>query len=135
MLCKIPVRHPEELAPIFIGVLGDGVDGGVVCPQPELLHLILVLHSRCPRPLVLGAGVHAAPPLGEHRVEHHSALGSPGDILGIIQTPDSTYLCKHTSSMLIFSTFNLPVTFQTISLQLNSIFFGNYFKQCKNKLL
>ena len=75
-----PVRHPEELAPIFVGMLGDRVDGGVVCPQLELFHLRLVRHSWCPGPPVLGAGLHAPPPLGEHRVEHQPALGSPGDM-------------------------------------------------------
>ena len=74
------VCHPEEHPPVFIGLLSDGVDGGVVCPQPELLHLRLVGQGGCPGPPVLGAGVHAAPPVGEHRVEHQPALGSPADM-------------------------------------------------------
>ena len=73
------VRHPEEHPPIFVGALSDWVDGGVVSPQPELLQLRLVRQGGCLRPPVLGAGLHAPPPVREHSVEHQPALGSPGD--------------------------------------------------------
>ena len=58
-------------------MLSDWVYGGVVCPQPQLLHLRLVRHSWSLGPPVLGAGVHAPPPLRKLCVEHYPALGSP----------------------------------------------------------
>ena len=105
-------------------MLSDWVDGGVVCPKSQLLHLRLVRHSWSLGPPVLGAGVHAPPPLGELCVEHQPALGSPGTHSGHSKALDFcvlSYLCSQTSSMLIVSIFNVPVTFKTMSLQLENI--------------
>ena len=87
-------------------MLSDWVDGGVVCPKSQLLHLRLVRHSWSLGPPVLGAGVHAPPPLGELCVEHQPALGSPGTHSGHSKALDFcvlSYLCSQTSSMLIVS--------------------------------